>query len=37
MLKSLYDQAEPGCILGVSIWGDENKNSILKFIMQIIR
>lgn len=37
MLKSFYDQAEPGCILGVSIWGDENKNPILKFIMEIIR
>lgn len=37
MLQSFYDEAEPGCLLGISVWGDENKNPILKFIMQIIK
>lgn len=29
MLQSLYDQAEEGCLLGVTVWGDKNKNNYL--------
>lgn len=29
MLKSLYDQAEEGCLLGVTVWGDKTKNNFL--------
>lgn len=29
MLKSLYDQAEPGCLLGVTVWGDKDKNNLM--------
>lgn len=26
MLRNLYDQAASGCLLGVSVWGDREKN-----------
>lgn len=28
MLKSLYDQAEEGCLLGVAVWGRRELNLI---------
>jgi hypothetical protein len=28
MLKNLYEQAGEGCLLGVSVWGDKQYNTI---------
>ena len=29
MLKNLYEVAEPGCLLGVSIWGEKKLSNFL--------
>jgi len=29
MLQSLYDQAEKGCLFGVTVWGDKYKNTFM--------
>ena len=26
MMKNLYDEAESGCLFGVSVWGDRELN-----------
>jgi len=27
MLKNLYDHAEKGCLLGVTVWGNKEENN----------
>lgn len=36
MLRSLHASAEEGCLLGLSIWGDKDKNNFLMFIREAI-
>jgi len=28
MLQNLYEHAEEGCLLGLTVWGDKNKNPL---------
>ncbi len=34
MLRNLYKQAEKGCLLGVSVWGNIDKNNLMTSIRQ---
>lgn len=36
MLRNLYDCAAPGCLMGVSVWGDKNKNNLMTSIRSSI-
>lgn len=29
MLKNLYDSAAPGCLMGVSVWGNKDNNNFM--------
>lgn len=37
MLTNLYNEAESGCLMGVSIWGDKAYNLFHPLIEQSIR
>jgi len=32
MLKNLFDHAEKGCLLGVSVWGNKHHNNLMSSI-----
>lgn len=34
MLKNLYSEAESGCLLGISVWGDKNNNNLMNSIRE---
>lgn len=31
MLENLYNHAEEGCLMGLTVWGDRKKTNILSF------
>lgn len=35
MLKNLYESAEEGCLLGLTVWGDRNKNNVFSLVEDI--
>ena len=36
MLQSLYDQAEKGCLLGITVWADKEKNKFMDSMRESI-
>jgi hypothetical protein len=32
MLKNLHNEAEKGCLLGVSVWGNKDQNNFMNAI-----
>ena len=36
MLKNLHSMATDDCLLGVTVWGDKNRNNLMKSIREAI-
>ncbi len=32
MLRNLWDLAEDGCLMGLTVWGDKNKQNLFSFV-----
>ena len=37
MLKNLYDHADEGCLLGISVWGDPSLNEIQSILNDLFK
>lgn len=36
LMKNLYSYAKPGCLFGLSVWGNKEKNTLMNAIRQSI-
>ena len=36
MLTNLYNNAKPGCLLGVSVWGSKEQNNLVRLPPEVI-
>ena len=37
MLNNLYESAQDGCLLGLTVWGDPKKNPVFSYGMKLMK